>query len=138
MPDVARKREPWSNPDDIPVWFRELRGFDRLTITPLPVQHGSHGGFSAQWTDLPDDAEIPGGVWQLGPVKLPNDLSLLDAAELDPLVPLGFLSLAAAAIDNKVEELVAYCRGQGKSWTQIGAALGMSKQAAWERFSGED
>jgi hypothetical protein len=24
------------------------------------------------------------------------------------------------------------------SWTRIGAALGVSKQAAWERFSGED
>jgi hypothetical protein len=136
MPDVARKRDRWSNPDDIPEWFRELRGFDRLTITPNPVGEGH--GFSAQWTDMPDAHEIPGGLWELGPVKLPNDLTLLDAAELDPLVPLGFMSLAASMIDNKTEELVAYCRDRGKSWTQIGAALGMSKQAAWERFSGED
>jgi hypothetical protein len=28
--------------------------------------------------------------------------------------------------------------GRGVSWTCIGAALGVSKQAAWERFSGED
>lgn len=136
MPDVARKRDHWSDPDDLPQWFRELRGFDRLTITPSPKGEGH--GFSAQWADTPDEEDIPGGLWELGPLKLPNDLALLDAAELDPLVPLGFLSLAATMIDNKTEELVAYCRDQGKSWTQIGAALGMSKQAAWERFSGED
>jgi hypothetical protein len=34
--------------------------------------------------------------------------------------------------------LVAHCRNTGKTWTQIGHALGMTKQAAWERFSGEE
>lgn len=136
MPDVARKRDRWSDPADIPQWFRELRGFDHLTIAADPKGEGH--GFSAQWTDMPDEQDIPGGLWELGPVKLPNDLALLDVIELDPLVPLGFLSLAASMLDNKTEELVAYCRAQHKSWTQIGAALGMSKQAAWERFSGED
>jgi hypothetical protein len=33
---------------------------------------------------------------------------------------------------------VHVCRANGKSWTQIGEVLGVSKQAAWERFSGED
>ena len=87
---------------------------------------------------MPNEDDISGGLWKLGPLALPNDLALLDAAELDPLVPLGFLSLAASMVDDKTSELVAYCRGHGKSWTQIGAALGMSKQAAWERFAEED
>jgi len=136
MHDVARRRERWSRPDDIPEWFRALRGFDRLTIAADPKGEGH--GFSAEWTDMPDEQDIPGGLWELGPIKLPRDLALLEAAELDPLVPLGFLALAASMIDDKTEELVAYCRDRGRSWTQIGAALGMSKQAAWERFSGED
>jgi hypothetical protein len=29
-------------------------------------------------------------------------------------------------------------RTRGVSWTRIGEALGVSKQAAWERFSVED
>jgi hypothetical protein len=33
---------------------------------------------------------------------------------------------------------VAVLRGRGISWTRIGEALGVSKQAAGERFSGED
>jgi hypothetical protein len=135
MADVARRRDRWSSPDDIPEWFRTLRGFDRLTITPDPKGEGH--GFSVK-DGLPDDLSLPGGLWELGPLKIPNDLELLDAADIDPLIPLGFLSLAASMIDDKTGELVAYCRDRGKSWTQIGAALGMSKQAAWERFSGED
>jgi hypothetical protein len=41
---------------------------------------------------------------------------------------------AGAAVHDYVDVL----RGRGISWTRIGAALGVSKQAAWERFSGED
>jgi hypothetical protein len=40
--------------------------------------------------------------------------------------------------DAAVHEYVAILRERGLSWTRIGEALGVSKQAAWERFSGED
>jgi hypothetical protein len=35
-------------------------------------------------------------------------------------------------------DYVSTLRARGVSWTRIGTALGVSKQAAWERFSGED
>ena len=41
---------------------------------------------------------------------------------------------ADAAVHDNVDVL----RGRGISWTRIGEALGVSKQAAWERFSGDD
>jgi hypothetical protein len=41
---------------------------------------------------------------------------------------------AEAAVHDHVDAL----RRRGVSWTRIGGALGVSKQAAWERFSGED
>ena len=40
--------------------------------------------------------------------------------------------------DAAVHDHVSVLRTRGISWTRIGAALGVSKQAAWERFSGED
>ena len=40
--------------------------------------------------------------------------------------------------DAAVHDHVAVLRERGISWTRIGEALGVSKQAAWERFSGED
>jgi hypothetical protein len=44
------------------------------------------------------------------------------------------VSQADAAVHDHVDVL----RRRGVSWTRIGGALGVSKQAAWERFSGED
>ncbi len=45
---------------------------------------------------------------------------------------------AATALDKLTRESVQRARAAGHSWTEIGQALGVSKQAAWERFSGED
>jgi len=44
----------------------------------------------------------------------------------------------APQIDAAMHDYVDTLRARGVSWTRIGAALGVSKQAAWERFSGED
>ena len=45
---------------------------------------------------------------------------------------------AAPQIDAAMRDYVDILRSRGVSWTRIGGALGVSKQAAWERFSGED
>jgi hypothetical protein len=42
--------------------------------------------------------------------------------------------LAPSALDLTVKEL----RRRGVTWARIGGALGISRQAAWERFSGEE
>lgn len=41
-------------------------------------------------------------------------------------------------VDRAVAHHVAALRGRGVSWARIGEALGMARQSAWERFSGED
>jgi hypothetical protein len=46
-------------------------------------------------------------------------------------------SKAAKGADQDVKDVVAFLRGRGVSWADIGAALGVSRQAAWERFAGE-
>src|SRR5262245_39904351 len=48
------------------------------------------------------------------------------------------VSGAIGDLQSKLGELVRQARADGYTWTQIGAALGISKQAAWERFSGEE
>ena len=59
----------------------------------------------------------------------PDDEMLASLARTQAAV-----SQAAAAVHDHV----AVLRDRGISWTRIGEALGVSKQAAWERFSGED
>jgi hypothetical protein len=46
---------------------------------------------------------------------------------------------AAAALDlarRDLDRAVEVARSDGASWATIGAALGVSRQAAWERFAG--
>ena len=58
-----------------------------------------------------------------------DDETLL--ARLGPAA--GLLDAASAGLDG----LVQTARGRDLSWARIGDALGISRQAAWERFSRE-
>ncbi len=41
-------------------------------------------------------------------------------------------------VDRAVAHCVAALRARGVSWARIGEALAMTRQSAWERFSGEE
>jgi ClpX C4-type zinc finger len=41
-------------------------------------------------------------------------------------------------VDRAVAHHVVALRARGVSWARIGEALGMTRQSAWERFSGEE
>ena len=43
-----------------------------------------------------------------------------------------------ASQGRQLTELVKILRQREVTWTRIGAALGMTRQSAWERFSGEE
>ena len=54
---------------------------------------------------------------------------------------LGEMVRAHAAhqnVDRAVKRHVAALRERGVSWARIGEALAMTRQSAWERFSGEE
>jgi hypothetical protein len=40
--------------------------------------------------------------------------------------------------EQQLEEAVTILRQRGITWARIGEALGVSRQSAWERYSGED
>jgi hypothetical protein len=54
------------------------------------------------------------------------------------LASLAKVQAVVTQADAAVHDHVEVLRNRGISWTRIGQALGVSKQAAWERFSGED
>ena len=79
----------------------------------------------------PDDAA--------GSSEAPTALRAWDGLSDDDL--LGEMVRAHAAhqnVDRAVKRHVAVLRERGVSWARIGEALGMTRQSAWERFSGED
>jgi hypothetical protein len=130
LDEMRRDRPVPPSLSDPPDWLAELQGFESFQ-----VRRTEHG-----WTAFPDgvdeNVEFPRGTWRVM-VLMPADLSITEG-HVDPLLLLVTLADGSAKVEDKIRELVAYCRQTGKSWTQIGQALGMTKQSAWERFSGED
>lgn len=61
----------------------------------------------------------------------------IDSPSGDALDVLGALSSTTEQVTRWRREAVTQARLQGRSWAQIGAALGMSRQAAWEQFSAD-
>jgi hypothetical protein len=51
-----------------------------------------------------------------------------------PLASIAKLCRESFRIEKAMTELVLAARDQGHSWTEIGRALGTTKQAAWRRF----
>jgi len=55
----------------------------------------------------------------------------------DVLANLPRVARAGAQAEVTLAEWVGRGRELGATWTRIGAALGMTRQSAWKRFSGE-
>jgi ATP-dependent Clp protease ATP-binding subunit ClpX len=53
------------------------------------------------------------------------------------LLRVAGVAASHAQVDDMLAEVVRRLRVRGMSWSRIGAALGITRQSAWERFSGE-
>jgi hypothetical protein len=60
-------------------------------------------------------------------------------ADLDAvLAHLPLVARAGAQVEDTLVRWVRRGRELGATWARIGEALGMTRQSAWERFSGEE
>ncbi|WP_214409763.1 ClpX C4-type zinc finger protein [Sphaerisporangium fuscum] len=48
------------------------------------------------------------------------------------------IATVAAQVEDNLRVWVQRLRDRGVTWARIGAALGMTRQSAWERFSGDE
>ena len=53
----------------------------------------------------------------------------------DPLRLVAGIRQGIRNLDEWQRKAVAEARAQGRTWDEIGTACGVSRQAAWERFS---
>jgi hypothetical protein len=63
------------------------------------------------------------------------DVVVAESLSVDPLEALRELAKGEAELDRLRLDRVRVARERGASWDEIGAALGMSKQSAWEYFT---
>ena len=54
------------------------------------------------------------------------------------LASLPRMAAAGAQVEQNLSRFVLRARALGATWAAIGTALGMTRQSAWERFSGEE
>lgn len=58
-----------------------------------------------------------------------------EMSDTEILAKLPMIAATATQVGSFLGDWVRLARGRGLSWTEIGQALGVSRQAAWERFS---
>lgn len=56
----------------------------------------------------------------------------------EALANLPRIAAAGAQVEEHLAGWVQRARALGATWARIGEALGMTRQSAWERFSGEE
>jgi ATP-dependent Clp protease ATP-binding subunit ClpX len=66
--------------------------------------------------------------------QIPEWESMSDEQILDRLPRIASVG---AQVDASLRAWVARLRDRGVTWARIGSALGMTRQSAWERFTGE-
>ena len=74
------------------------------------------------------------------PPSLPPALSSWeDTLDLDGvLASLPRMAAAGEQVESNLVRFVRRARTLGATWAAIGTSLGMTRQSAWERFSGEE
>lgn len=85
---------------------------------------------TANTANTADTAETAGSAEKLAPWDRMTDEQMLDH--------LPRIAAVAAQVESSLHGWVTRLRGNGVTWSRIGAALGMTRQSAWGRFSGED
>ena len=68
--------------------------------------------------------------------QLPAREEAMTDEEILALLPR--IASLSAQTDASLQRLVTVLRGRGVTWARIGAALQITRQSAWERFSGEE
>jgi hypothetical protein len=74
------------------------------------------------------------------PPSLPPGLTSWDESlDIDGvLATLPRMAAAGAQVERNLSRFVKRARELGATWAAIGTSLGMTRQSAWERFSGEE
>ena len=76
---------------------------------------------------------VEGSKYASGNVKI--TVGVTGSRGDDPLAYLELIRMAKNSLDESVAEAVHRARAQRLTWEEIGDALGVTRQSAWERYS---
>jgi hypothetical protein len=128
-------RKPARDPDEADVIRCSFCGKDKDSVVKIIAGPGVY--ICDECVDLCDQILRPVRSPEPGQ-PAPELGSPAGQSDEELLASLARIQATAAQADAALHDHVGSLRERGISWTRIGAAVGVSKQAAWERFSGED
>ena len=70
-----------------------------------------------------------------GQVRVCVDMDITGDWSTEPLTVINGIVAGVKGMEPPLRAAVRVARQQGHSWEEIGKALGVSRQSAWERFS---
>lgn len=77
------------------------------------------------------EREDPDGT----PVHVKVTVGISGDWRAEPIKVINGITEGIRSLDSTLAEAVRLARKQGVTWAEIGSALGVSRQAAWERYS---
>lgn len=83
------------------------------------------------------DADIERAARRFEELAEQLDPESADVERTEDLREIAAASAAMRADEARLREAVESARGRGRSWNEIAVALGVSRQAARQRFSGK-
>lgn len=72
------------------------------------------------------------------PLRVNVDIATRPQHLTNPLAELQGLSFMSQIVERTKAEIVAECRRRGRSWAQIGDALGVTRQSAWTKYGADE
>ena len=94
-------------------------------MSPRPLPRRSSTRITIDDTD-----SVPGT-----PVDVRVSLGISGDADSNPLAVISGITEGVKNMDGPLREAVARARELRYTWEEIGEALGVTRQSAWERFS---
>lgn len=125
---MPRKEQPRETVRRFPDWLTELNGAG--DPSRVWIDHADSGTNTRAAKAI--DAGFTSGTWVVR-LTLPEDLREVTDDTHPALIVIG-LADAASRLDEKLREAVGLCREFDLTWDTIGRALGVTRQAAQQRF----
>jgi hypothetical protein len=72
------------------------------------------------------------------PVRVNLDLPTKPGGLTNPLAELQGLAFMTYIIEKAKADVVAECRQRGRSWADVGDALGVTRQSAWTKYGADE
>jgi hypothetical protein len=134
--DLTMLIGPASDGALLEIGVLDIDGKTRLSFTPCRYDRSSTGSLDEEVITMKHtDDEIEGAASRFENLADELDPATAEVERTEDLRAIAAVSEAVRADEARLREAVEVARAHDRSWNQIAVALGVSRQAARQRFT---